>query len=73
MVNKMELNIEGLTKMSNLADDLIRVKESEMENIDKFEIDHLFELCANIKDKVNSLLELDRTNNFIDTHLEEYR
>jgi len=73
MTNKMELNIEGLTKMDNLADDLLRVKEEEVEEINRLEIERLFRLCASIKDKVDTLLELDRSRNFLDDHISDYR
>ncbi len=74
-MNKIELNIEGLTKINNIASDLIQVKEREVESISPEDITKLFSLANQIKDKIHYVLYLDRSKSedFLDDHIEQYR
>lgn len=73
-MDKIDLNIEALTMIDNLANDLLKTRENEVGEIPREKILTLLGLWDQIITKIENVLSLDRTpNTFIDDHLEAYR
>jgi hypothetical protein len=73
-MEKINQNIKALTEMEEISKNLLRVKQSEMTDIDISDIDKLKQVANSVLNRVGAILILDRQDNtFLDEHMEAFR